>query len=74
MEDDTEGEGQGQSRKTSLDVKLKNYTKWRKVKNSGTVVSRFLPMKLPYDSGEPSASLICFSTLSFLATTCSLIT
>jgi hypothetical protein len=44
------------------------------VKNSGTVVSRFLPMKLPYDSGEPSASLICFSTLSFLATTCSLFT
>ncbi len=54
-------------RHDSVEIGLKNYTKWRKVilgnlygclldsiikqvTNSGGVISRFVPMKLPYDT------------------------
>lgn len=32
---------------------LKNYSKWRKVPNTASAaISRFVPMKLPYDSAH----------------------
>ena len=44
------------SRTPTADTGLKNYTKWSKVANSGKLLSRFVPMKLPYDLA-PSSSM-----------------
>ncbi len=40
-------------RNDSVETGLKNYSKWRKVPNTAsTAISRFVPMKLPYDSAH----------------------
>mmetsp|Transcript_25364 Transcript_25364/g.46221 ORF Transcript_25364/g.46221 Transcript_25364/m.46221 type:complete len:312 (+) Transcript_25364:107-1042(+) len=52
FEDDLELPPDRLERHSSVSTGLKNYSKWRMVPNSGKRISRFVPMKLPYDAAH----------------------